>query len=82
MPLDGAHDLIFRNPREESLERDPRLEPRERRAEAEVDPLAEGHVAKRRASQVERVGVRIPALVAIRRGDDATLCGVVARARR
>ncbi len=67
MSLDGPHDLIFRHAGEQGLECDPRLEPRERRAEAEMDPLAERDVAQRGPSELKRVGVGIPALVAVGR---------------
>ena len=66
MSLDGAHDLIFRNACEQGLEGDPRLEPGERRAEAEMDPLPEGDVAKRPRSRSSMSGSGIPPLVAVR----------------
>src|SRR5262249_41670068 len=46
-----------------------RLEPSERRAEAEVDTLPEGDGVLDRPADVESVGVRILPLVAIRRRD-------------
>src|SRR5262249_16199950 len=53
----------------ELLEPDPRLEPREPRAEAEVDTLAEADVVGGRTVDVEAVRIRKAALAAVRGGD-------------
>ena len=57
-------------PLEEQRERDPQLEPGERRSDAEVDAFPERDVAAEvGAARVEAVGVGELALVAVRRGE-------------
>ena len=67
--LDGvlAIDLPERETLQHLVECDAALEPRERRAEAEVDAVAEGEVMIDLAVDVEAVGIGEFALVAIRR---------------
>src|SRR5262245_3265138 len=62
-------ELEARGEAPELLEGDARLEAGERGAEAEVHAAAEGEVLARVAAQVEAVGVREDALVAVRRAD-------------
>jgi hypothetical protein len=69
-PDDGAADGVGRDPSEQLLEGDPRLEPRQRRSEAVVDAITEGDVALRVAREVEPVRFRPMPLVAIGRRPD------------
>src|SRR3954454_2620345 len=61
----GARDRVRRDPLEQLLEHDLRLEPRQRRPEPMVDPVAEGEVPERLARDVHNVRVRPAALVAV-----------------
>ena len=62
-------DPVVREAPPELLEHDPALEPRERRAQAEVRALAEGDARVGVAAQVVGVGVREGALVAVGRAE-------------
>ena len=66
LPARIAGELVLGHAREQLLERDARLEPRQARAQAEVGAVPEAEVARRRARDVERVRVRELALVAVR----------------
>jgi len=66
-PTEDRIDLAASVP--EPFEGDLRLEPCQRRAQAEVDALAEGGMRARLPSHVEAVGVRERSLVAIRGTD-------------
>src|SRR5258705_9845508 len=64
-----AHRVVGDAP-EELLERDAGLRARHVHAEAEVDAVAEAEHAARAAQDVEAVGLREFALVAVRRGEE------------
>src|SRR4029450_13141653 len=71
----GAHalgvpliDLPAGKTRQDLLERDTAFEPRQRRPQAEVQPISEGEVVIDLAADVEAVGIREPAIVPVRRG--------------
>src|SRR5688572_26138714 len=65
----GAHAREARQLRHQRLERGLRLEPCQGGAEAEVRAEAEGDVAARVAPDVEAIGIREAALVAVRRAE-------------
>jgi hypothetical protein len=60
-----AGQPVGRHRAQRLLEDQAALQPRQRGAEAVVDPLAEGHVAPRRAGEVELVGALPAAFVAV-----------------
>ena len=73
---------VVREARQEAADRDAAFEPRQRHADALVEPGAEGEVPVRRARDVEPVGVGEPRRVAVGGADAERARACAARARR